>query len=328
MKVNVHSISFRLIAGGILAVLIPLLVVAWLSSSKASDALAVIAKDRAAQIAQRLADMVETVLEEEVKTVRALAANGLLRQALAAQADGEEVDLAAVDREMAQIARSLGSGYQGVLLVTAKGIGLSGSTYSGQNPYKDLNVSDRGYFQQARSTGKTAVSDALKSKVGGVPIVVLAEPILADGKYLGMVGTVLMIDALSEKVSSVTIGETGYGFMINGKGIIVAHPNKDYILELDLTGLDGMQAFVARMVKGETGADRYTFKGVDKICGFAPVPLTGWSVGATQNEEEFLRAFEIDSQLDGRCHPGGRSPRQPGGFFRGPHHRAAHQRCR
>jgi methyl-accepting chemotaxis protein len=45
-----------------------------------------------------------------------------------------------------------------------------------------------------------------------------------------------------------------------------------------------------RMVEGETGITEYTYKGVRKIIAFAPVGLNGWSIGATQDESEFLAA--------------------------------------
>ncbi len=38
----------------------------------------------------------------------------------------------------------------------------------------------------------------------------------------------------------------------------------------------------------KSGVGNYTFKGTDKIAGFAPVTLTGWSIGVTQNESEFM----------------------------------------
>ena len=44
------------------------------------------------------------------------------------------------------------------------------------------------------------------------------------------------------------------------------------------------------MQAGETGVEEYIFKGVPKIAGFAPVGINGWSIGATQNQDEFLSA--------------------------------------
>ncbi|HQI36785.1 MAG TPA: methyl-accepting chemotaxis protein, partial [Syntrophales bacterium] len=84
------------------------------------------------------------------------------------------------------------------------------------------------------------------------------------------------------------MGKTGYPFLINKAGIVIAHPKKEFILELDLTKEAGMKEIIGKMTTGQKGSESYVFKGDRKICGFAPVEMTGWSLGFTQNADEFL----------------------------------------
>lgn len=98
----------------------------------------------------------------------------------------------------------------------------------------------------------------------------------------------IKLDALSEKITKVKIGETGYPFMIDRTGLTMAHPNKKHILELNLTEFKGMESITSQMLALKSGVDEYRFMGIDKIAGFAPVVSTGWSVGVTQNEAEFM----------------------------------------
>ncbi len=42
------------------------------------------------------------------------------------------------------------------------------------------------------------------------------------------------------------------------------------------------------MTSQETGAGEYIYKGIKRIAGFAPVKLTGWSVGVAQHREEIM----------------------------------------
>jgi methyl-accepting chemotaxis protein len=84
------------------------------------------------------------------------------------------------------------------------------------------------------------------------------------------------------------VGQTGYGFMTDHKGLIVAHPKKEFILELDLSKEEGMHVFMSKMLAKQIGAESYVFKGVEKVAGFAPVEIAGWCVGLTQNADEFL----------------------------------------
>jgi methyl-accepting chemotaxis protein len=93
---------------------------------------------------------------------------------------------------------------------------------------------------------------------------------------------------MTDKVSAVKLGKTGYGYAVDKSGIIISHPNKDLILSLNVTQTEGMKDFSAKMVAGKTDAETYVFKGAKKIAGFAPVPLTGWSIGIAQDYDELM----------------------------------------
>jgi methyl-accepting chemotaxis protein len=78
--------------------------------------------------------------------------------------------------------------------------------------------------------------------------------------------------------------------MTDSKGLIIAHPKKEFILELDLSKEEGMHVIMSKMLAKQIGAESYVFKGVEKVAGFAPVEIAGWCVGLTQNADEFLAA--------------------------------------
>ncbi len=61
-------------------------------------------------------------------------------------------------------------------------------------------------------------------------------------------------------VSAVKIGKTGYGFAIDKTGLAIAHPKKEYNLEIDLLQQDGTQKIISRMIAGETASQEYSFK--------------------------------------------------------------------
>jgi methyl-accepting chemotaxis protein len=107
---------------------------------------------------------------------------------------------------------------------------------------------------------------------------------------MGAVINVMKIDFLSENITSVKVGETGYPFMVDQTGLIVAHPNEKHVLNTNLAKLEGMEDITRKMIDGQTGVESYAFEGIDKISGYAPVKLTGWSVGVTQPADEFLGA--------------------------------------
>ena len=145
-----------------------------------------------------------------------------------------------------------------------------------------MNVADRAYFRAAMQ-GEVAVSDVILSKGSGRPVFVIASPVKAGSEVVGVLLGVADLNSCAEQfISPVRIGQTGYAYLINGKGVILAHPDKANILKLDLSQYDFGRAMLAR----KNGIVRYEFKGVDKMVGFAEVPGRGWLVAATANDVE------------------------------------------
>jgi methyl-accepting chemotaxis protein len=273
------TLNFKLIAGGIIAVLIPLLVVGIFAVVKASGALEEAARDRAAKGAHNLANMVQEVLATELKVAGELAQSS---EAIKAAADS---NVGEMDRKLTAAMAKVGKDYEAMLVTDANGVVVSDGNNGG---YKNLSLAERDYFQKAKG-GQANVGAVVKSKKTGNPIATACVPIMKDGTFAGALVIVIKIDHLSEMVTE-KVGQTGYGFMTNQQGVIIAHPKKEFILELDITKEEGMREIVTKMMGKQTGSESYVFKGVSKIAGFAPVELTGWSVCITQNADEFLSA--------------------------------------
>ncbi len=291
---KVSSIRFRLIAGGIILVLLPLLVVGLLSISKSSTALSEFSKKQAESVASDLAGLADAILREEIKLAEVFAADPEVAQvAQAVQRDGVDKSTEAVSRLFARLGKQfapLGSSYQGVFVADAAG-NLYTGVLEGGKEYKGSNVADRDYFKAAKSGGKTSIGEVVRSKTTDKLITVVCVPLKSQGgEFIGALGLVLKVEMLTDLVAKRKVGSTGYGFMTNGKGIIIAHPDAKNILELDITKLAGMEDIVRRMLKGEKGVEEYVYKDIDKIAGFAPLSQAPWFIAVTQDAAEFLQA--------------------------------------
>lgn len=176
-------------------------------------------------------------------------------------------------------------------------LGMGVIDTSGQAKYPDgstADLSDREYFKQAMA-GKSVLSNVIISRVTNSPVVILATPIKG---FAGDVKAVLLarLDAtvLSETTDNIKYGASGYSYIIDDKGVLIAHSNRQFVLDqrnfLEEGKKDAqfarLSAMFQRMVKGETGFDQYPFMGSDRFFGFAPIEGTGWSiaVGAMQDD--------------------------------------------
>jgi methyl-accepting chemotaxis protein len=285
------TLGTKMTVGGIAFVVLPLLVVGILAYSRASKGLTELAYGRAGVIAQNLAEMTQLALLEELKIAKELAVGETLiktgEKVGEVGAAAAQEDIKVLTARLVRSHKALGDDYEAIIVTDASGKGYADSI---NGAFVGVDLSDRDYFKKA-SGGQANVGNVVKSRQSGKPVLVAAAPILnSAGRFLGVLGLVQKTDFLVDRIVSIKIGNTGYPWMVDPTGLVIAHPKKEYILELNLktdTG-GGMDSIMNKMLAGQSGVEAYLFKGVDKICGFAPVPLAGWSLGATQDTEEFM----------------------------------------
>ena len=285
------SLSFKLIVGGIFLVLFPLLFVGIFSVSKASRSLDSLAKEQAVNLAKDLAGMTQLALLEELKLAKQISvANATVAAATAmAEKGGDQAATAleAVSAMLSKTMRAIGNDYESIFLADANGIVFADGS---NGKYKGVSLADRPYFKIAKQ-GTANIASALKSQVTGKPVAPVSVPVLSKtGQFIGTVTSALKLDFISEKINAVKVGKTGFPFMVGKDGMTISHPDAKHVLETNLSRLKGMEAFVGKMMSQQTGVDGYVFDGIEKIAGYAPVALTGWSIGVTQPADEFLAA--------------------------------------
>lgn len=289
---NFSSIRFKLIVGGILVVLVPLAVCGYVATTNSAKVATELSRANAQSIASGSATEIAATYEGEMKFASAFANRTQVKIAAeAVKAKGAEAaadEVAVINADMKKRFEKLSNFYTGIYLTDAEGVMYA----SAVEPGEDLGVADMAMdplFQEARTT-KQAVSGPIKrSKTSNRLIMSMCAPIYAsNGDFLGVFGAQFKVRALTDLIATKKIGTTGYCFMVDSSGMIIAHPDEKNVLHLDLKSVQGMEALTKGMLAGQTGSESYTFKGVKKVAGFAPFKGKGWSVATTQNVEEFL----------------------------------------
>ena len=150
------------------------------------------------------------------------------------------------------------------------------------------NVTDRAYYQATMKQGKDYyIDDATLSRDTGLPVVNIAKAVKAtDGKVHRLVAVQIKLDKLSEIAASIKVGRTGYGWIIDQKGLVIAHPSKDAVMKLNITNADkdgykGLDALGKRMLSTDSGLGIYRKKdGVEMTTYYMKVPNSpGWVLG-------------------------------------------------
>lgn len=160
------------------------------------------------------------------------------------------------------------------------------------------NVSTRDYYKAVIQGDKESfIGQAVVSKVTGQNAFVVSHAVINDqGQKVGCLNSTVQLTKLSEICLKIKIGNSGYSFVADGTGMVIAHPNKDYIMKLNVLqsskqGFKGLEAGGKKMVAGDTGTQEITRPdGTRAVLMFTPIPGTpNWSLGISVPSAEFLQ---------------------------------------
>ena len=158
-----------------------------------------------------------------------------------------------------------------------------------------VNIAERSYFKAVMKEGKDyAIGDVALSKVSKDPAVIFAKAFKgADGTLRGMAGFEIKMETLSAVVASIKLGNTGYGWMVDQRGIVIAHPVKETVLVLNTldsakAGYKGLDSLGKKMLSAEDGEGSYQRPdGSAMRTYYAKVPNSpGWVLALTIEQRE------------------------------------------
>ena len=129
---------------------------------------------------------------------------------------------------------------------------------------------------------------------GGGLVVTIAAPVYEQNDFIGVVAADLQLTQITQQISSIKVGNTGYAFMIDDAGRILSMPragfdmfglrledvnNEEFFKHTILgKGTDELQSVIRRMTAGGNGLLTVDVNGVDTYISFYPVATNGYSV--------------------------------------------------
>lgn len=129
---------------------------------------------------------------------------------------------------------------------------------------------------------------------GGGLVVTVAAPVYEKDKFVGVIAADMQLTQITEQISSIQVGKTGYAFIIDDAGRILSMPpagfdmfgirpediNGEEFYKQTILGLGTveLQALTKRMTSGGNGLLIIDNKGVDTYVSYAPIRANGYSV--------------------------------------------------
>ncbi|MHC1791973.1 SpoIIE family protein phosphatase [Solidesulfovibrio sp.] len=135
---------------------------------------------------------------------------------------------------------------------------------------------------------------------GDIVMTTYSVPILRDDApgrtVLGVVTADVSLDWLRRQVAKISMYHSGYAFLVSRNGVFLSHPDNRLIMRESIFSLaeaadnPPLRAIGRRMIQGEEGFARLPdfILGKPAWLAFAPMPVTGWSMGVIVPEDELF----------------------------------------
>ncbi len=157
------------------------------------------------------------------------------------------------------------------------------------------NLFDRAYYKEIMDKGKDLViSEAVISRSLNKPIIVIAKAVKDyQNNTRGFVAFQFLLESLSSITNEIKIGETGYGWIVDNTGLMLANPDPTLMMDMNISeadskGFSGLNALSASILKNASGTGGYLNReGISMQTYWTTIPNSpGWKLSITVHTSE------------------------------------------
>lgn len=165
---------------------------------------------------------------------------------------------------------------------------------SGYIPPKDYDPRKRPWYKEAMSAAGTSIGEPYQDMLTKKMVVAVTKKITgSDGKMKGVLAADILLTKITDRINETKIGESGYAFIMTGKGVIIAHPNQEMIGKNGFEDFneagDSIKTLTQTVTSKTEGHHVYELEGEDRIAAFSNIPNTDWKVVVTIPTKELMK---------------------------------------
>lgn len=165
---------------------------------------------------------------------------------------------------------------------------------SGWNPPADYDPRIRPWYKSSKEQGKLIFTDPYLDMTTKQMAVAVATPVKnSSGQIRGIMSADILLQTLVDNVKDIKLHGAGYAFLIDSKGIILAHPDADLISK-NIFEDDKLKANTS-LFKEALGKDKghatYKFNGKDMMMVYQKIPSTGWLLAISVPEDAVYQSL-------------------------------------
>lgn len=141
------------------------------------------------------------------------------------------------------------------------------------------------YIKAMNNPGEIIITDPYVDAISQQMVISIVTSIQKGKTSIGVVGMDVDLGTYSKSLSDITIGDSGYIFITDQSGSMIAHPDSTLIGTDTATSLSTWKDIVSKT----KGFSSYEFEGKQKFSSFDTSELAGWKVIASMNYSELSK---------------------------------------
>jgi len=150
----------------------------------------------------------------------------------------------------------------------------------------DYDPRKRGWYKEAVQKNALGFSEPYVDLTTKKYCVSPSLPIKdSNGNLRGVVGGDILLETLSDMIKKSNLDGKGYAFILDAKGIMLAHPDEKMVSK-SLLENEPLKNLAKTMLDSKDGSTTYQLDGESKMAVYRKIPSTGWILGFTVLEKD------------------------------------------
>lgn len=183
--------------------------------------------------------------------------------------------------------------FNNVMIMTPEGI----SYYSEDGSMKDQSKEE---FYNIVSGDKVTITEPYINVDPAFSITTIMVPLKKDNTFIGNVGGTVDLEYINDIIQNISIGESGYGFILSKEGNLVSHKDMSLVYDkVNLNSLDekhknlsGLTSLVNDINTKDSDLKEFIIDGKTYFVAYAPIKNTSWVLALTVPKNEILASVK------------------------------------
>jgi len=284
------TLSTKLIAGGLVIALIPLITIGVFTVISASKAMDDLEREQLVNLKKAAINLLNTNLTGQTNLLmNASTRDSLIQTIIEVVGETGILEMAQFHLDEKTTIFHNKKEYEIFFITDQKGE-IIGDTSGGI--YRNTSLSGEEYFKRAIK-GETVIGKVVKAEKSGQEYVVTASPMKKkDDEIIGIIVSGWKMDYINQIIGDMKLGKTGYAFLVDKDGMIIAHPDKEMFMQVNIMQVKGMERAAERMISFDEGIEECIHEGQDKVVAFSPIKISDWSLGLIIPKSEYMAPIE------------------------------------